>query len=174
MEAQNLQPILHPTCDDIQTEFPCSYFILTLSMIFPSSSAKRYFCVPSSFDLNISTALRLVRLVLSLSFSLNAFDRFVHSSKDDISDLCIHSNNCFALNSGSFISFTNVFNSSKSIDLISVIISPKYCDKKSVTVVSSGYQFHIPVFQFVLFKHFYCFFVHSLSQINSFKIFVVF
>ena len=143
MEAQNLQPILHPTCDEIQTELPCSYFILTLSIIFPSDSANKYFLVSSIFDLKTSTGLSSVSFASEFSLSLNTFERFVHSSKDSISDLCIHSNNCFALNAGSPISFMKVFNSSKSIDFISVIISPKYCNEKTVAVISSGYQLKI-------------------------------
>ena len=44
---QNLQPILQPTCEEIQTLFPCLYCIQTLSTTLPSASSNKNFFVPS-------------------------------------------------------------------------------------------------------------------------------
>ena len=71
MDAQNLHPILQPTCEDMHTEFPCLYFISTLSMTLPSSSAKRYFLVPSSFDTCTSSFFNEMSIALSFNTCMN-------------------------------------------------------------------------------------------------------
>ena len=50
VEAQNAQPIAHPTWLETQTVVPCSYRISTASTAFPSCSRSRYFAVPSSAE----------------------------------------------------------------------------------------------------------------------------
>ena len=46
-EAQNAHPIRQPAWEEMHTEFPCLYFINTLSIRLPSWSRKRNFMVPS-------------------------------------------------------------------------------------------------------------------------------
>ena len=50
VDAQNVHPILQPTCVETHAEYPYLYFISTLSTRLPSPRLKRYFTVSSSFE----------------------------------------------------------------------------------------------------------------------------
>ena len=71
-EAQKAHPILHPTCEDMHAEYPCSYFIRTLSIAFPSIVLKRNFLVPSSLSSSTFMGTIEYRSYFNKSFSLNA------------------------------------------------------------------------------------------------------
>ena len=81
-EAQNTQPILHPTWLDTQTVFPCLYRIKTVSIQFPSKSRHRYFMVPSAWDTCFRSTVGTVKRHCSLSISRRDLGRSLISSKD--------------------------------------------------------------------------------------------
>ena len=66
VDAQNLQPIRHPTWEDIHTELPCLYFINTLSMTFPSCNLNKNLLVPSCFETSLVTTVSSVNPISSI------------------------------------------------------------------------------------------------------------
>ena len=80
-DAQKAHPIRQPTCEEMQTDQPNLYFIRTDSTRLSSGSLNRYFLVPSSLEIWISTGSGTVMYASFESFSLSAFERSVICEK---------------------------------------------------------------------------------------------
>ena len=100
--------------------YPCSYFITTDSMQFPSVREKRYFTVPSSLDTSFLLTLGKAQSTGSCSFSLVTFPTFVISSSSMPLWSCV--NICLALYAGSPNDTKSSFSSSGVYDNMFFII----------------------------------------------------
>ena len=94
-DAQNVHPMLQPTCEVTHRLSPKWKCISTASTLLPSISCSRNLMVPS-FDTCLVSSLTGMMAYSALSFSINAAGRSVISEKDIALLRYNHVNSCFA------------------------------------------------------------------------------